>query len=88
MVAVRSVRAWPRGGPGASRSRVAAALVRDAWRIKYRSRCGLFSWVAIGGIELQRVLRIALLFAAYISLSTSFQLVQAGPSAVVLRFLP
>ena len=42
MVAVRSVRAWPRGGPGASRSRVAAALVRDAWRIKYRSRCGLF----------------------------------------------
>ena len=35
MVAVRSVRAWPRGGPGASRSRVAAALVRGAWRIKY-----------------------------------------------------
>ena len=27
------------------------------------------------------MLRIALLFAAYISLSTSFQLVQAGPSA-------
>ena len=42
MVAVRSVRAWPRGGPGASRSRVAAALVRDARRIKYRSRCGLW----------------------------------------------